>query len=155
MQLHDLQFFDVVPSREETSFSTTLCLQLASLAPRLLSDRHLSNCWFPDCTNPDHNNIPDHCLDVYIYPDLQLSRPVHKKDYIIPCHFSEIINSVFELTVGIWIIGLSGNQIDCQFPEFQPQLLFNYWWGNGWVAEHYKSVLLTSNKCSYYTIGPA
>ena len=42
-----------------------------SIGACLLPDR-----WFPDRTYPNHNNIPDHTIDVYIYPDLQLPRPV-------------------------------------------------------------------------------
>ena len=51
--------------------------QLKVEALHLLSDRHLSDRRFPDRSYPDHNNIPDHSIDVYIYPDLQLPRPVH------------------------------------------------------------------------------
>ena len=63
---------------------------LRLLSDCLLSDHHLFDRRFPDRTYPDHNNIPDHRIDVYIYFDLQLSRPTVIPTYSYPHQFIKI-----------------------------------------------------------------
>ena len=67
-------------------------------ALRLLSDHRLSYRLFSDPTYPDHNNIPDHSIYVYIYPDLQLPRPGFSK--FLPYFYLFIYYALVGVSVG-------------------------------------------------------
>ena len=73
------------------------------LALHLLFDHHLSDRRFPDRTYPDHNNIPDHSIDVYIYPDLKLSRPT----VILTISYPNQCTKIYAL---VGIMTISGNR---------------------------------------------